>query len=78
MSSLDLLLKLPPEGTNAAGCAKDVVFELSEMGVVGTGTDVSSSLEVALPADLSRSEMREAMSAMIVFLGRRIRGPGGG
>jgi hypothetical protein len=50
------------------------VTVVSELG--GVGTDTSTSLP--LVADFSKDEIREAMSAIIVFLARRFRGPDGG
>ena len=73
MSSLDLSLKLS-ECKIVVGCVEGVVFAGSERATAGT--DASPSLTLA--TDFSRVEMREAMSAMMVFFARRFRGPNGG
>lgn len=63
MSSLNLLLEL-----------SEWVPDSSEVGVIAF--DNSFSLPLAI--ELSKWEMRDAISAIIVFFARRFRGPGGG
>jgi len=79
-SSLDLSLKVP-DCFSFAGCAEDVVFLVSVSvagsGVLGPDPPVFGST-VTLARDFSRLEMREAISAMMVFFDRRIREPDGG
>lgn len=73
MSSLALCVKLSwPRAVTGNLIGEQFAFP--EMGAVGP--DTSSSL--ALLTDFSKLERREAISAMIVFLARRFRGPGGG
>jgi hypothetical protein len=79
-SSLDLSLKVLA-CVSLAGCAEDAVFLVSVSvagsGVFGPDPPVFDSA-VALARDFSRLEMREAISAMMVFFDRRMRGPDGG
>jgi hypothetical protein len=79
-SSLDLPLKVP-DCVSPADCTEDVVFlvSVSVAGseVLGADPPVWGSA-VASARDFSRLEMREAISAMMVFFDRRMQGPDGG